>query len=251
METILDIQSLSKSYDGKKFALSDVNFSIKTGRICAIVGESGSGKSTLIRLIAGLERPNSGKISINGKTVSDDTKICSPDKREVGLVFQDFALFPHLTVVENLSFGLKKKDESIVKSLLALIKMQEYANVYPATLSGGQEQRVAIARTLALKPELLLLDEPFSNLDSNLKTALRQEIRLLIKKVGTSMVFITHDLIDAIDIADEIILLKGGKIIQHSTMTDFVAHIQDEDVKKILSDLTTNAERVLQMMKNL
>lgn len=251
MQNILEIQSLSKSYDGKKFAVKDVNYVMKTGNICAIVGESGSGKSTLIRLIAGLERPNSGKISINGRTVSDDANILSPDKRGVGLVFQDFALFPHLTVAENLSFGLKKKDNTVVESLLTLIKMQDYANVYPATLSGGQEQRVAIARTLAMKPELLLLDEPFSNLDSNLKTALRQEIRLLIKKLGTSMVFITHDIIDAIDIADEIILLKEGRIIQHSAMSDFVAQIQDEDIKKILSDLTTNAERVLQMMKNL
>ncbi|MCG8331363.1 MAG: ABC transporter ATP-binding protein [Chitinophagales bacterium] len=248
MNKIIEIKGLSKSYDGKKDALSSCTFSMDTGKICAVVGESGSGKSTLLRLIAGLERPDSGQIKIKGKIVSDDTLIMPPQHRHVGLVFQDFALFPHLTVAQNITFGLKTNKKETVKRLLQLIKMEDYAHAYPTSLSGGQEQRVAIVRTLALNPELLLLDEPFSNLDAGLKSELRQEIRQIVKKVGTSMIFITHDLYDAIDIADEIILLKDGSILRNSSITDFSKNIQNEEVEKIISDLKSNARRTLELL---
>ena len=188
MNNILEIEGLSKSYDGKKNALNDCNFSLEKGEICAIVGESGSGKTTLLRLIAGLERPTNGCIKINGQLVSSDSQITPPQKRQIGMVFQDYALFPHMTVKQNIGFGLKNPSNNEIHDLLNLIKMNSYADAYPSELSGGQEQRVAIARTLALKPNLLLLDEPFSNLDVGLKSDLRKEIQS-IAKVMVKIVF--------------------------------------------------------------
>lgn len=249
MNKILEIAGLSKSYDGKKNALSDCSFFLETGKICAVVGESGSGKSTLLRLIAGLERPNLGVIKIKGEIVSNDSQITPPQKRNVGLVFQDFALFPHLTVAQNIAYGLKENIKETVKRLLKMIKMEAYATQYPSALSGGQEQRVALARTLALNPELLLLDEPFSNLDAGLKSELRREIRQIVKEIGMSMMFITHDFFDAIDIADEIIFLKNGTILQHSSITDFSGNIRNEEVKRIISDLKANATRALKFVR--
>ena len=237
------------SYDGKKNALSDCSFFLETGKICAVVGESGSGKSTLLRLIAGLERPQSGVIKIKGEIVSDNSKIMPPQDRDVGLVFQDFALFPHLTVEQNIAYGLKVNIKETVKRLLRLIKMESYATKYPSALSGGQEQRVALARTLALNPELLLLDEPFSNLDAGLKSELRQEIRQIVKEIGMSMMFITHDFFDAIDIADEIIFLKNGIMLQHSAITDFSNNIKNKEVKRIIADLKLNAMRALKFVQ--
>ena len=246
---ILEIYHLSKSYDGKKYALSNCSFSLQKGTICAVVGESGSGKTTLLRLISGLERPNSGIIKIKGTVVTDDSNIVPPQKRNVGLVFQDFALFPHLTVEENIAFGLKTDKKKTVNQLLQLMKMEDYAKAYPSQLSGGQEQRVALARTLALHPELLLLDEPFSNMDAGLKSELRREIRLIVKQIGTSMMFITHDLFDAIDIADEIIFLKNGVVLQHSSINDFSKNIQNKEVEGIISDFKSNAERILEFVR--
>ena len=247
---ILEINDLFKSYDGKNNALKDCSFSIESGKICAIVGESGSGKSTLLKLIAGLERPSAGQIKIKGKVVSNDDVIVSPQKRNVGLVFQDFALFPHLTVKENISFGLKKDKTKKVDELLKKIKMEGYGNRYPSELSGGQEQRVSIARTLALNPELLLLDEPFSSLDTNLKSDLRQEIKQIIKDIGQSMIFITHDIFDALDIADEIIFLKEGNIIRHSSIKNAYKDVENEYLKKSMKELKSNAERILKAVNN-
>ncbi len=244
MEHILDVHKLSMSYDGKTFALSDCTFFLEKGSLCAIVGESGCGKSTLLRLIAGLERPNAGSISINGTLVSDDSTHISPQKRNVGLVFQDFSLFPHLTVAQNISYGLKNKQTDRVQELLSLIKMEGYANKYPSQLSGGQEQRIALARTLAVNPEILLLDEPFSNLDAYLKSELRHEIKDIVSSLGTTLNFITQDLFDAIDIAEEVIFLKDGRMLQHSSIEAFCQNIEHEEVRKIMVDLKTNAEQI-------
>ncbi|MEM9824670.1 MAG: ABC transporter ATP-binding protein [Bacteroidota bacterium] len=245
---ILEVQNLSKSYDGKTFALQGCNFSLRSGSICAIVGESGSGKSTLIRLIAGLERPEEGRIQIKEKVVSSNTHITPPQQRNVGLVFQDFALFPHMTVEQNIAYGIGKHREQQVKDLLKMIQMESYAKRYPSELSGGQEQRVAIARTLALKPELLLLDEPFSNLDTGLKSSLRQEIRQIVNQVNTSLLFITHDIFDAIDIADEIIFLHQGKIIQHRPIEAVFRDVDSEYIQKMSEELKDNAYRIMEMM---
>ncbi|NQX84750.1 MAG: ABC transporter ATP-binding protein [Flavobacteriaceae bacterium] len=250
MSHILDIKNLSKSYDGKNYALSECTFALDTGKICAVVGESGSGKSTLIRLIAGLERPNGGSITIKGAVMSDDNKITAPQNRHVGLVFQDYALFPHLPVAQNIGFGIKAHKDETLQQMLKLIKMDTYASAYPSELSGGQEQRVALARALALNPELLLLDEPFSNLDAALKSDLRQEIKQIVNQVGTSMIFITHDLYDAIDIADEILFLKKGKIQLHCPLSALSKSTENQAVKSLIDELKHNAEHLLQLLKH-
>ncbi|MEM6348873.1 MAG: ABC transporter ATP-binding protein [Bacteroidota bacterium] len=242
---IVEIEALSKSYDGKHEALADCSFTLTKGKICAVVGQSGSGKSTLLRLIAGLERPDKGTIKIQGQMVSDDHKIVPPQERNLGMVFQDFALFPHLTVAKNIAFGLKKSTQATVKELLRLIDLPGYEQAYPNELSGGEEQRVALARTLALRPDLLLLDEPFSNLDANLKSQLRQQIQQIVRQIGTSMIFITHDLFDAIDIADELIYLEGGRMLCHCSIEDFFANIEHESIAKTITELKDNAKRIL------
>ncbi len=246
---ILELLNLSKTFDGKSFALKDCSFSVSPGNILAIVGESGSGKSTILRLIAGLERPTQGIIRIKGKEVSNDGHILPPQQRNVGMVFQDFALFPHLTVAQNVGYGLKKDKAEKVNDLLQLIKMEEYANRFPGELSGGQEQRVALARTLAMNPDILLLDEPFSNLDAGLKAGLRQEIRQIVKEIGMTMVFITHDLLDALDIADELIFLKAGEILLHRPIEMIFKDVQNSEVEQTFRDLKSASQRILEMMR--
>jgi len=249
VNSILEISKLSKSYDGKVKVLSDFNFKMESGKICAIVGESGSGKSTLLRLIAGLERPDGGEIKVAQSVVSDNIKIVKPQSRNIGLVFQDFTLFPHLTVEQNITYGVKENKSKVIEDLLKLVKMEGYNKSYPSQLSGGQEQRVALARTLAIEPKLLLLDEPFSSLDIGLKSELRKEIKGIVKKLNTSMIFITHDISDAIDIADEIIFLKNGKKVQHSPISELSKSSKNEDISSIMSELKANMERVLNLFQ--
>src|SRR5690606_846250 len=199
--TMLTVNSLSKSFNkGKTFALRDVSFHLNQGDVYAIVGESGSGKTTLIRLIAGLESPDEGTIFINNELVSSIKKNVKPEKRNIGLVFQEYALFPHLTVLDNVLYGiskLKNKKEQ-ADEVLSLVGLLDYKGRYPHQLSGGQQQRVALARALAPKPSLLILDEPFSNLDAMLRAQLRNEVFDIIKKSGVTAIFVTHDTQDAL-----------------------------------------------------
>ena len=243
-KNILEVSQLSKTFDGKIKALSNCSFKVSEGNICAIVGSSGSGKSTLLRLIAGLERPDGGEIRIGSDVVSSDSVIVKPQSRNVGFVFQDFALFPHLTVEANINYGLKKKRKGAVDEILKLVSMEGYNESYPSQLSGGQEQRVALARTLASDPQLLLLDEPFSSLDITLKSSLRKEIKKLVRRLGTSMVFITHDIADAVDIADEILLIKKGELLQQINVEDLSKGNNVVELDELISELKSNAEIV-------
>ena len=247
---ILEIENLSKSYEPKLEVVSDCSFSIESGNICAIVGESGSGKSTLFRLIAGLERPEKGSIKVEEKIVSNDKFIVAPKDRNVGLVFQDFSLFPHMTVKENIEFGLVKSKNKKVEELLKIIRMENFLNRYPHELSGGQQQRAALARSLALDPSLLLLDEPFSNLDTELKSKLRKDVRNIIKDIGTSSIFITHDILDALDIADEIIFMDNGKIIKQCAIEDIFKDVKNEKILKSITELKSNSDLILNALKN-
>tara|TARA_B110001452_G_scaffold63363_1_gene50160 strand:- start:224 stop:976 length:753 start_codon:yes stop_codon:yes gene_type:complete len=247
---ILEIENLSKSYESKLEVVSDCSFSIESGNICAIVGESGSGKSTLFRLIAGLERPEKGSIKVKEKIVSNDKFIVAPKDRNVGLVFQDFSLFPHMTVKENIEFGLVKNKNKKVEELLKIIRMENFLNRYPHELSGGQQQRVSLARSLALDPSLLLLDEPFSNLDTELKSKLRKDVRTIIKEIGTSSIFITHDILDALDIADEIIFMDNGKIIRQCKIKDIFKDVKNEKLLKNITELKSNSDLILNALKN-
>lgn len=214
---MLEINSLSKSFDkGKSFALKEVSFHLNEGDVCALVGESGSGKTTLVRLIAGLESPDAGTIKINGTTVSSLQTFVPPEKRKVGLVFQEYALFPHMTLFKNVLYGISKEKNKNARAreVLELVGLGEMEDRYPHQLSGGQQQRVALARALAPNPSLLILDEPFSNLDAILRAQLRNEIFEIVKATGVTAVFVTHDTQDALAVADEILILQDGELIQ-------------------------------------
>jgi len=214
---MLAIKSLSKSFDkGKSYALENVTFDLKAGDVCAIVGESGSGKTTLVILIAGLERPDHGSISLDGNIIASMDKFVQPEKRKIGLVFQEYALFPHLTILDNVLYGIfkLKNKKARAQEMLDLVGLGEMGKRYPHQLSGGQQQRVALARALAPGPSLLILDEPFSNLDAMLRMQLRNEVFDIIKKTGVTVLFVTHDTQDALSVADEILILQNGKVVQ-------------------------------------
>ncbi|WP_196885455.1 ABC transporter ATP-binding protein [Aureivirga sp. CE67] len=215
---ILQIKKLSKSFDGGKTnVLNEIDFSIAKGSIVSFVGESGSGKTTLIRMIAGLERSDAGEIYLNNNLVSSDRTFVKPEKRNIGMVFQEYALFPHMTVAKNIAYGLhkdKKEAKNRIAEVLDLVGLNGFEERYPHELSGGQQQRVALARAIAPKPELLILDEPFSNLDAMLRIQLRNEIFEIVKKTGITAIFVTHDTQDALAVSDEILILKHGNLIQ-------------------------------------
>ena len=217
---LLSIQNLSKSFDGgNHFALNNISLQLKQGEICALVGQSGSGKTTLLRLIAGLETTNQGQIIVNSKTFLTPTTATPPHKRNIGFVFQDYALFPHLTVAKNIGFGITQKAAKTqrIATLLKLVNLENYGHRYPHELSGGEQQRVALARALAPKPTLLLLDEPFSNLDTNLKTQVRNDLFHIIKTTKVTCIFVTHDTQDAMIAAHKIAVLKKGHLEQVGT----------------------------------
>lgn len=215
---ILSLQNVHKKYqDAKDFAVNDVSFDVEEGEILALVGESGSGKTTALRLIAGLEHPESGSISLSGNIIVSGKKSVPANERQVGMVFQDYALFPHLSILENVKFGLNKRDgnpSKIAEDTLKLVGLSEDYQKYPHQLSGGQQQRVALARAIAPNPKILLMDEPFSNLDAMLKDQVREEIRQIIKKTGITAIFVTHDTKDALSTADRVAILHKGFLQQ-------------------------------------
>ncbi|MFC7322459.1 ABC transporter ATP-binding protein [Halobacillus campisalis] len=211
----IQIENLCFKYQNSSENTIDCfNLAIDQGEIISILGESGSGKSTVLRLLCGLETPTCGTIKINEHTMTDDRHFVLPERRGIGMVFQDYALFPHMTVAENIQFGLKghgrKAKRERTEEVLELVNMTSLMKRYPHELSGGQQQRVALARALAPKPALLLLDEPFSNLDADLQIKIRGELKDIIKKTGTTSIFVTHDREDARAIADRIITMRDG-----------------------------------------
>ncbi|MFX0549324.1 ABC transporter ATP-binding protein [Hathewaya histolytica] len=214
----VEVKDLSFKYkNSKRETIKNFNIEIQKGETIGILGESGSGKSTILRLIAGLEENVKGIIIIDGKIILDRDTFLPPEKRGLGMVFQDYALFPNMTVEENIKFGLKKmkreEKNNRVQEMLKLIDLQGFEKRYPYELSGGQQQRVAIGRAVAPKPSILLLDEPFSNLDANLQGKIRGELKDIINKIGMTSIFVTHDKEDALAIADKVIILKDGNII--------------------------------------
>ena len=192
---ILEIKNLSHSYDETNQIIQNINLEIQKSDRVAILGPSGCGKSTLLRLIAGLEKPNMGQITIDGTVVSTEKLIVPPEKRKIGLVVQEKALFPHLSVYDNIGFGIKGNiDKKIITNdLLELLKIDSLKNKYPHEISGGEQQRVALARSLAPNPKLLMLDEPFSALDKDLKGVLYEEISQVFSERGSTILLVTHD----------------------------------------------------------
>jgi ABC-type Fe3+/spermidine/putrescine transport system ATPase subunit len=205
---MLTISNLSKSYNGK-VVLNNLSFSVDEGKIIGILGESGCGKSTLLRLIAGFEHLDGGDISLFGQSISK----LPVHKRGIGMFFQDYALFPHKTVVQNIEYGVQA-EKGNVQDLIAICRLKGEENKTINQLSGGQKQRVALARALANQPKLLLLDEPFSNLDTSIKEILREELKNIVQRFGTTTLFVSHDMDDAFFLADEVILLHDNKIQQ-------------------------------------
>ena len=215
----IEVKNIYFKYkNSKKDTIIDFNMELSKGEILAIIGESGSGKSTMLRIIAGLEEAYKGSMVIGDKKIFSDKMFIEPENRGVGMVFQDYALFPHMTVKKNIQYGLKKKSkdekEKIAIEMLQLVNLLEHKDKYPYELSGGQQQRVAIARAIAPKPSVLLLDEPFSNLDANLRERIRDEIKVILKKAGITSIFVTHDIEDAKVLANKIIVLKDGVIVE-------------------------------------
>ena len=198
-DLILELKDLSHSYDGKGISLNNITLTVNKAERVSILGPSGSGKSTLLRLIAGLEKPYSGTITIQGKIVSSVNQMVDPEKRNVGLVVQEKALFPHLTVQKNIGFGIRKNQDrsKIISDLLNLFKIEHLSNKYPHEISGGEQQRAALARSMAPDPELLMLDEPFSALDKKLKEELYAELNQIFKEREQTIVLVTHDLDEA------------------------------------------------------
>ena len=224
---------LTKTFDGITPAVHDLTLTVNKGEILALLGPSGCGKTTTLRMIAGFERPNAGAIQIEGRLVANGQKFVPPEKRGISLVFQEHALFPHLTVFENVLFGLKKDEESRkqVGFYLRLVGLENLANRYPHELSGAERQREAHARAMAPQPILILFDEPFSNLDADRRARIREEVRAILKTSGSTAIFVTHDQEEALFMGDRLALLNAGRLEQigtpeeifHQPATRFVA----------------------------
>lgn len=212
---ILEITDLNHSYDADTLILQDINLDISKGERVAILGPSGCGKSTLLRLIAGLEKQKTGLIKINDSEVSSENTFLPPEKRRVGLVVQEKALFPHLSVQQNICFGIRDKRDrdSIAQSLMELLKIDSLKNKYPHEISGGEQQRVALARSMAPNPSLLMLDEPFSALDVDLKNNLYEEISNLFSERNITVLLVTHDLKEAEIMTTRQLKMEKGKLI--------------------------------------
>ncbi|GFZ26773.1 ABC transporter ATP-binding protein [Lactobacillus corticis] len=224
-EQFVQVKNLRKVYDNGHEALKDVSFSVKKGDLVCLLGPSGCGKTTMLNMLAGLLDPTSGDILFNGKSV---VKV-APKDRQIGYVFQNYALYPHMTVLQNVMFPLtvgknkrsKAEAEKVAKKYMEITQITELANQKPGNLSGGQQQRVAIARALVQEPQILLMDEPLSNLDARLRLKIREEIRSLVKRVGITTLFVTHDQEEALSIGDKIILFNNGVIQQDDVGQNF------------------------------
>lgn len=216
--TPLSVTRLRKSFAGRP-VVNIGQLDLVPGELLALLGPSGCGKSTTLRLIAGLERPDAGQIAIDGREMVGDHHWVPPQGRRVGMVFQDYALFPHLTVADNIAYGLPRGPQRAarVAEMVDLVGLHGYERAWPRQLSGGQQQRVALARALAPAPALLLLDEPFSSLDPSLRQQLRAEVRTILQQSGTTALLVTHDQEEALSIADRVAVMMDGQIAQVDT----------------------------------
>ena len=211
----LEVKNLLKYYNRSYPIIKDLTFSVKKGELISFLGESGSGKTTFLKCLAGLESINGGSISLNSTFLNNDNTFVKPQKRKIGFVFQDYPLFPHLNLFDNIVFNLEKKYHSKIEYILKLTGLQFLVERFPHEISGGEQQRACIARALIREPELLLLDEPFSNLDSTIKESMKEEIFKIVKETNTTTILVTHDINDALNISDRILIFKAGILQQY------------------------------------
>lgn len=230
---MIDVKGISKRF-GKTEAVKDVSFSVNLEEVYSILGPSGCGKTTVLRSIAGLEDIDTGEIVLNGKIVSSRAKNISvpSEHRELGLVFQSYALWPHMSVFDNVAYGVRARKlpdvDRRVTQALDLVDLEGFEKRYPAQLSGGEQQRVALARSMAYEPKILLLDEPLSNLDEKVRQRMRVDLRRLLKKTGMTALYVTHDQEEAFVISDRILIMRGGSIIQEGSSREIYENPKSE-----------------------
>jgi putative spermidine/putrescine transport system ATP-binding protein len=250
--THLSLSKVSKHF-GNFTAVKDFNLDVEKGEFVSFLGPSGCGKTTTLRMIAGFEIPSEGKITINGQDISNKP----PSQRNVGMVFQAYALFPNMTVAQNIGFGLRirKEPETSVKKrvdeMLAVIHLEKKGNSYPYQLSGGQQQRVALARALAIRPEVLLLDEPLSALDAKIRVSLRAEIRAIQRELGITAIYVTHDQEEALSISDRIVVMSEGEMDQVGTPFEIYNFPKTAFVANFVGTLNTASAEVIDPVKGL
>ena len=235
---LLEVRNIEKSFVEDVPVVMNTTFSVREHEIFALLGPSGCGKTTTLRLISGFEHPDAGKIILDGQVLSSTQKHISPQRRGIGFVFQDYALFPHMSALDNVAFGLtnlpKYKRKVFAEEVLCRTGMGDHKHKSPAELSGGQQQRVALARAIAPEPKLILLDEPFSNLDAILRDSTRKEVRAIIKKAGMSAILVTHDQEEALSFADRIAVMNEGSIEQIGTPEEVYYQPKTEFVARFL-----------------
>ena len=226
MDPVLSLHQISKSFQPEVPVLCDISLQVAAGTMVCLLGPSGCGKTTLLRLIAGFEEPDAGEISLIKRLVSQPGLVVPPEQRHIGMVFQDYALFPHMTVGQNIRFGLFRWPAAWRRTRLAemlrLVGLEDLAERYPHELSGGQQQRVALARALAPAPQLLLLDEPFSNLDVHLRQQLREEVQAILVQAGITTILVTHDQEEALSLANTLAVIDQGHLVQYAAPDEVV-----------------------------
>ena len=233
----LSIENLIKFYSKDDPLIKDLNFSVNKGEFVSFIGESGSGKTTFLKCLAGLEKINSGKITLNNRVLDDKTTFVKPNHRKIGFIFQDYPLFPHLSVLENLKINLDGQYEKNIKYYVELTGLDNLLNRYPHELSGGEQQRVCITRALIREPDLLLMDEPFSNLDVSIKSKIQSEVYKILKSTDTTTILVTHDIKDTFDISDRILVFKAGIVQQYDKPEEMYCNPVNCYCAKILGDL--------------
>ncbi len=235
--SVVSVRGLCKTY-GEETAVDRVDLEVTAGELVALLGPSGCGKTTTLRLIAGFDRPDGGEILLDGNPVASASVFVAPERRRVGVVFQDYALFPHLSVAENIGFGVRDKAARAerVGAMLDLVGLASKARRKPHELSGGEQQRVAIARVLAPDPAIVLLDEPFSNLDAALRGRVREEVRDILSAAGATSIFVTHDQEEALSVADRVAVMNSGRILQCDDPSTLYEHPADRFVATFVGD---------------
>ena len=233
---MLQIQGISKSY-GKQNVLRNFSFDIQSGEIISVVGSSGSGKTTLLRLISGLELPDDGQITLKHEIVSSNNNFVRPEDRDCSLVFQDYALFPNMSMRQNIYFGKNSQNnKEKIEQLIEITNIESILEKFPHQCSGGEQQRVALVRSLAINPSLVLMDEPLSNLDQSLKANLALVIRNLLKKFKITAVIVTHDIIDAMEMSDRLIVIDKGEVMQNGICNELYSNPQSKKIALLFGD---------------